>query len=169
MIFPLLVSWRKQFVNNTCLVTHSIATPPPKKKKEKKGKKEEEEKEMGLSALVHKYERHVWLGEDRGKSSAAHARAPPIDPPDRQTDRQTDCIPQDGNVNYLSVALLQWIPVWNIWSWMHSEEDIKGMSWVWEEMIYKAASPWSNIIEMLYKSIKNKFASRTGRRRVFYY
>lgn len=47
-------------------------------------------------------ERHVRLGEDRGKSSAAHARAPPIDPCDRQTDRNPH--ETDGSFNYFSGA-----------------------------------------------------------------
>lgn len=36
-------------------------------------------------------------------------------------------------------------------------------------MISKAASLQGNIIDVLYKSVKNKFATRNGRRCVFYH
>ncbi len=58
-----------------------------------------------------------------------------------------------------------------MWCLMHSGNIIRTVfaanPQCEKRWFYKAASPWSNKTEMLYKSMKNKFATRYWRRRFF--
>lgn len=105
---------------------------------------------------MHTDERHVQHGQDRGKSSAAHARAPPIDLWDWQAWNWRQlypliylwlyCINETLFLVCFAHGILNAFLITR-WGRLCREFRMCG------RIIYRAVSSWSNIIEVLYKSI----------------